>query len=93
MKKNREVYTCQYKNRVDQWSYGITIFELMLRGFKNDSFENGDSEKEMKKGLVVLIPPLNWNKDLIWVIKNCNNIEPQERPEWDKILEILKKIN
>lgn len=90
--KSPEVHTAQYSNKIDQWSYGLIIYELMNRGLKESSFSETVTKESLKKGIQVVIPD-NWDPNYKLIISKCMSHDPKERPTWTTILELLEKCN
>ena len=87
-----EIHTGQYRNKVDQWSYGLIIFELMNRGLSDNSIKEVITRESLKKGISVNIPE-KWDPNFSLVIKSCLKIDPKERPSFSQIIELLEKVN
>jgi hypothetical protein len=64
----------------------------MNRGLKDDSFLETLTREYLRKGVKVRIPK-EWNQHFSFLVLSCLKIDPKERPAWDKVIELLSKLN
>jgi len=83
--------TRTYSTKSDSWSFGIVVYEIIAREepHKNEDILNVGAK--IRDEILTPKIPENCDEVLRKLMESCWKSDPQERPEFDEICEIMNK--
>mmetsp|Transcript_19817 Transcript_19817/g.27674 ORF Transcript_19817/g.27674 Transcript_19817/m.27674 type:complete len:892 (-) Transcript_19817:24-2699(-) len=83
-----------YSNKTDVWSYGVLIYEIFLKQDPYPHLDPVQSATQLILGQVSLLTdfPSNIHPQVLFLVTACLQVDPQKRPEFDQICEMLDSL-
>ena len=81
----------QYDEKVDVFAFGALLWEIAMREVPYDGLEAADIREKVEKGEMLRMRP-NMDQKLQKLINECRNVNKDQRPSFDQIVDALSKF-
>jgi len=78
------------QKKSDVWSFGVTLYEIIVRKEPYEGYNLGQVASLVTQGLLTLDIPTNFPV-LSQLMKDCLSPDPESRPTFEEIVKILEK--
>lgn len=79
----------KYNEKIDIFAFGTLIWEVIARRIPFEGFDVQDIKTRVIEGFEFPTPENKFSKKLEKLVHNCRNLNPDLRPNFDEISEIL----
>jgi serine/threonine protein kinase len=81
----------QYDEKVDVFAFGTLLWEIIMREVPYDGLEAADIREKVEKGEPMRLKP-NMDPKLQQLINLCRDVNKDQRPGFDQIVDALSKF-